>query len=128
MTDEEADPAQAAPFARDFGYLDKFLLAVNEHASSVEGARGARLRELLAGEVERFSEVRRLLAGGEPDAAASRADGADRGDADANRGDADATDRSRPAPGDRPGSAGPAPGRELTVGSLLGDRRRSERP
>lgn len=121
MTDEEADPAQAAPFARDFGYLDKFLLAVNEHASSVEGPRGARLRELLAGEVERFSEVRRLLAGGEPDAAASRADGADRGDADA-------TDRSRPAPGDRPGLAGPAPGRELTVGSLLGDRRRSERP
>jgi len=113
MSDETAEASGDAPFARDFGYLDKFLAGVTAHAAGVSGSRGDRLRELLSGEIERFTEIRSLLAGAEP-----RERPAER--------------NSDVAPPTRPidvvsSSATSVPGRALTVGSLLGDRRRVER-
>lgn len=120
MSDETAEASGDAPFARDFGYLDKFLAGVTAHAAGVPGSRGDRLRELLSGEIERFSEIRSLLAGAEPGARP-----AESGERPAERG-SDVSPTSRPI--DLvPNSAPAVPGRALTVGSLLGDRRRVER-
>lgn len=126
MSEERADSTEGAPFARDFGYLAKFLVAVEEHAASVGGARGDRLRELLAGEVERFAEIRSLLSGAEPATGPT----VEREDAPSTAGDLEPSGSASsplPSPAASPRSIPPAVGRELTVGSLLGDRRRTDR-
>ncbi len=109
------------PFAKDFGYLRPFLGKVRAHAEALEGARGERLRSLLADEQQRWDEIAALLAGGEPAApsgtpdapgpsAASAEGGAERRSAEA-----EAVPREEMARGRRSG---------LTVGSLRGERRR----
>ncbi len=52
-----------APFAKDFGYLDRFLAGVTEYAATADGGRGERLRRLLDGEIERWREIGALLRG-----------------------------------------------------------------
>lgn len=121
MSDETAEASGDAPFARDFGYLDKFLAGVTAHAAGVPGSRGDRLRELLSGEIERFTEIRSLLAGAEPRVRPTERNS-----------ERPAERNSDVAPPTRPidvvsSSATSVPGRSLTVGSLLGDRRRVER-
>jgi hypothetical protein len=96
-------------FARDFGYLDKFLAGLAKHAETLPPDRGSRLKALMAEEVTRWDEVKRLLAGGAPAATP-----------------ASVAPPPAPAPGVAAPSA-PAPGpaaamapQGLTVGSLLG--------
>jgi hypothetical protein len=55
-----------ADFARDLGYLDKFLSAVKAHAGTVGGPAGSRLAQLMDEEQSRWQEIRGLLAGGNP--------------------------------------------------------------
>lgn len=99
------DSQGAAQFGRDFGYLGKFLLSITDHASTLPGQRGERLRALLDGEVAKWEEIRQLLLSTvAPPSSASQPD--------------DAAARLAV----RPGGSSAAMG--LTVGSLLGDRRR----
>lgn len=95
-------------FARDFGYLDKFLVSVAKHAETLPPERGGRLKQLMAEETARWEEVKRLLAGSAPTAATP----------------ANATATASPAPilAARPaeGPQGLAAPSGLTVGSLLG--------
>lgn len=60
--DESKEPALSG-FERDFGYLDKFLIALRERAITFEGARRDRFVALLEGLPERFAEIRSLLGG-----------------------------------------------------------------
>jgi hypothetical protein len=100
------DQGGGAEFARDLGYLDKFFAAIDGHAATLGGDRGARLTALIAEERNRWAEIRSLLAG-----------------------EAVAPSRGPASPGAaRPAAAagprtGAGEGFELTVGSL---RRRGE--
>lgn len=58
--------AGGAPFAKDLGYLDRFLVGVTNYAASAEGERGESLRRLLDGEIERWNEIGALLRGETP--------------------------------------------------------------
>ncbi len=89
-------------FARDFGYLDKFLVNVAKHAETLPPDRGGRLKQLLAEEATRWDEVKRLLAGGAPGAASP------------------ASAPSAAAAPVKEGRAVPVAPTGLTVGSLLG--------
>lgn len=55
--------AEADPFARDLGYLAKFLESLRAHAGTLDPARGQRLLALLDEEAERWEEIKRILAG-----------------------------------------------------------------
>lgn len=55
--------AMDANFARDFGYLDKFLVNVANHANTLPPERGARLKALMIEETARWAEVKALLEG-----------------------------------------------------------------
>jgi hypothetical protein len=103
------ETAGAQPFARDFGYLEKFLTGLTEHASNASGARGERLRALLVGEAARFEEIRALLSGAEPALDSNPAEPSPEGV------------QPPAAIADRAANGG------FTVGSLLGDRRRVDR-
>lgn len=83
-------------FARDFGYLDKFLVNVAKHADTLPAERGGRLKQLMAEETTRWEEVKRLLAGAAPTAT---------------------TIANVASPANVPGPVAPT---GLTVGSLLG--------
>lgn len=90
-------------FARDFGYLDKFLTGLAQHATTIPGERGARLVRLMSEEATRWQEIKQLLsgAGSEPLPSVPQAP------------------RSPSSPTTPPPvAAGPAG--HLTVGSLLG--------
>lgn len=111
-----AEKDAAARFARDFGYLDKFLKGIQEFASTQTGERGERLQALLAGEPERWGEVRALLEGKAVSASSSQSSEAPK-------------PASQPA-GESYASSDPAPtaaskpaGAEATVGRSLRDRR-----
>lgn len=89
-------------FARDFGYLDKFLANMAKHADTLPPDRGGRLKQLMAEETARWEEVKRLLAGGAPATAAVSAS-------------------AEPAASDAaPTKAAPVAPIGLTIGSLLG--------
>jgi hypothetical protein len=60
-----------ADFARDLGYLDKFLASLLAHADSLTPTEGARLRALVDEEVRRWAEIRALLDAGVKGAGAS---------------------------------------------------------
>lgn len=60
-------------FARDLGYLAKFLQALQMHADSLEAPAGDRLKSLLGEQEAAWAEIRALLAG-DPRAAAGAAD------------------------------------------------------
>lgn len=111
-----ADKDAAARFARDFGYLDKFLKGIQEFAATQGGERGERLQALLVGEPERWSEVRALLEGKAVSASAPVAtkpvkQTSPSGEATADSPNPAPTSPSRPA------------GTEATVGRSLRDRR-----
>lgn len=53
-------------FARDLGYLDKFLSGLTQHAATLPPAQGTRLKELMSEEATRWAEIKRLLAGEVP--------------------------------------------------------------
>lgn len=113
-----------ARFARDFGYLEKFLQAITAHAANAPGPAGERLRELLEGEGERWSEVRAVLEGRGPTAAGrSGARPPAAAPAAASGGVSDGGP-ARAASGARPTDG--VAGNGLTVGSLLGDRRQRD--
>ena len=57
-------------FARDLGYLDAFFDKLEAHGASMGGASGDRLRTLIGEERRRWTEIRSLLAGGNPAPAA----------------------------------------------------------
>lgn len=94
-------------FARDFGYLDKFLVNMAKHAETLPPDRGGRLKQIMAEETARWDEVKRLLAGGAP------AGGAPTSVPTA----APSTPAAPAAAPAREGSPAPV---GLTVGSLLG--------
>lgn len=84
---------QDLPFARDFGYLDKFLTNLRTHAETLPEPQRGELAKLVAAEASHWDRIKDLL-GGEPTA----------------------------APANPPSSpVGSAP-RGLTVGSLLAGR------
>ncbi|MFG0318624.1 MAG: hypothetical protein ACF8XB_15225 [Planctomycetota bacterium JB042] len=113
------------PFAKDFGYLRPFLGKVRAHADALEGARGERLRSLLAEEQQRWDEIAALLGGASPPSPPPPAEPAggpsDSASEAPSEGPVPSADEAAPVPreemarGDRSG---------LTVGSLRGDRRR----
>lgn len=97
-----------APFARDLGYLEKFLGALEAHATSLPEPEGARLASLLREERARWEEIGALLGG---QAAPGQ----------------EADSEAPPASASPARMAPAAPTQELprprwTVGSLLGDR------
>lgn len=51
------------PFARDLGYLDKFLAALRAHAGGRPEPERAELSQLLAEETERWERIKALLSG-----------------------------------------------------------------
>ena len=95
-------------FARDLGYLSKFLQGLRTHAASLEAPASARLAALLDDQERAWAEIRSLIAAGtaEPGAAPVEA--------------------PRPAP-EAPlkpaapsvATTGEATGRRFTVGSLI---------
>lgn len=70
--------ANEVNFARDLGYLDKFFVNINAHASTLPAADAARLKQLMAEEIQRWAEIKGLLGAGPrvagAPAAASKAD------------------------------------------------------
>jgi hypothetical protein len=128
-----------ADFARDLGYLDKFLAGLATHAKSLPEPAGSRLAALVAEELVRWREITSLLQGepvteegpepevslGEDDA--STHPGADDGPTALTEAAPGDTQTSIPAMSARPLSAPPAsrtsppPSRRasFTVGSLL---------
>lgn len=56
----------AAAFARDLGYLDKFFDKLEQHAGSLAPASGARLKALIGEERTRWGEIRSIIGGGAP--------------------------------------------------------------
>lgn len=88
-------------FARDFGYLDKFLVSIAKHAETLPPERAGRLKQLMSEETTRWEEVKRLLAGGAPGAAPAASTAAP-----------DAPAKAAPT--------GPVAPTGLTIGSLLG--------
>ena len=101
MANEKMEGASA--FARDLGYLDKFFANLTAHADTLAPASGARLKQLMAEEVERWQEIRRLIAGGAPSAAPVAPPAAPA--------------PAVVAPAAAPAPSNPRPG--LTVGSLI---------
>lgn len=65
--------AQVDPFARDLGYLAKFLESLRSHAATLEPVAGQRLLSLLDEEAGRWDEIKRILAGQVPGAPAAQA-------------------------------------------------------
>lgn len=61
-----AETKDSAAFARDLGYLDKFLTSLTAHAATLPGEQGARLKQLMAEEGQRWAEIKRLLDGQAP--------------------------------------------------------------
>ena len=100
-------------FARDFGYLDKFLAGLAKHADTLPPAQGARLKTLMAEEHTRWAEVKRLLAG----EATSAPVAPTHAQPPAPAGPSIAAQPPQPAP---VASSGPAHPVGLTVGSLIG--------
>jgi hypothetical protein len=92
-----------ADFSRDFGYLDKFLSNLANHAATLPEPQGSRLKQLMAEETARWAEVKRLLAGEAPSAPTT----------------APAVAPAAPTPSPAPEARAAAPA-GLTVGSLLG--------
>ena len=105
------------PFAKDFGYLRPFLGRIEEHARTLDGPRGERLRALLEGQAERWDEIAALLAGAEPRPRPASPPAAGASEAPPPAGAAPVA-----VPPDAMARGGSA---NLTVGSLRGDRRRS---
>jgi len=99
--------AELDPFARDLGYLAKFLDSLRTHSGNLDPIAGQRLLSLLDEEVARWNEIRALLAGAAPEAGGSAAAAA---------GQAASSAGSAASPGTPAGSRPPA---GLTVGSLL---------
>ena len=63
---EQGGGFDAAAFARDLGYLDKFFDKLEQHAASLPPASGARLKALMGEERTRWSEIRSIIAGKAP--------------------------------------------------------------
>jgi hypothetical protein len=99
-----------ADFARDLGYLDKFLVALRAHAGTLGAGAGARLAALLDEEERRWAEIRALLSGAPTKAPAAPA--AEPADAAPGRAADSGGDTGRPHPGRRLRL-------QLTVGSLV---------
>ncbi|MBO9539540.1 hypothetical protein J7643_03005 [bacterium] len=55
--------AQEASFARDLGYLDKFLTNLKTHAGSLAEPQRGELVKLLDEEVQRWDRIKALLSG-----------------------------------------------------------------
>jgi hypothetical protein len=53
-----------SPFARDLGYLKRFLTALEAHADTLPAEASMSLRTLLAEEVGRWGQIEALLDGG----------------------------------------------------------------
>ncbi|HEY9900367.1 MAG TPA: hypothetical protein V6D00_14425 [Pantanalinema sp.] len=69
--------AEQASFARDLGYLDKFLAGLKAHAQGLSEPQRAELLGLLEEEVARWGRIKGILGGGggSPVAAPSTAGG-----------------------------------------------------
>lgn len=95
-------------FARDLGYLSKFLQGLRTHAASLEAPASARLAALLDDQDRAWAEIRSLIAAGTVDPGAAP------------------VEAPRPAP-ETPlkpaapsvATTGEATGRRFTVGSLI---------
>lgn len=95
--------AQVDPFARDLGYLAKFLESLRTHASTLDPAEGQRLLSLLDEESGRWAEIKQILAG----------------EATSNPG---TTAAAEPASAEPPQAGRPRPfSTGFTVGSLRGE-------
>jgi hypothetical protein len=102
-------------FARDLGYLSKFLQGLRTHAASLEAPASARLAALLDDQERAWAEIRSLIAAGTVDPGAAPVEASRL-----------APEAPRPAP-ETPlkpaapsvATTGEATGRRFTVGSLI---------
>ncbi len=91
---------QDLPFARDLGYLDKFLTGLGAHADSLSEPQRSELKRLVEAEVSQWARIKALLQGEAPAAQSHSAPGPA------------ASDQKAPDPA-------PVSRRGLTVGSLM---------
>jgi len=99
-----ADQTPENPFAKDFDYLVPFLTNVAQHVAKLQGERGERLRELLSGEAQKWSEIAALLSGANPVGESGSAHGSE----------------PTPEPAPKPTSGRVPSAMQPTVGSLRG--------
>lgn len=63
---------QDLPFARDFGYLDKFLTNLGTHADGLPEPQRSELKRLVSAEVSQWERIKALLRGEMPIAPTSK--------------------------------------------------------
>lgn len=55
--------AEQASFARDLGYLDKFLVSLKTHAGTMSEPQRSELIDLVSEQVERWGRIKGILSG-----------------------------------------------------------------